>query len=403
MKFYKLNQNNDLKMGKRILLIEICDFNNYPIGGYLSFAKQMLTAFGNQLVLVGICTDDSPIGKWIKKEIDGIEYDYFAVAKIQKTNTKTFIPYRLKSYLAVRKYRKEILCIGIENVFIQTPEVLFALKDQKMKNLCCRIPGVGNPMTYSRYWYGKFFSKIFDYYFFKELKKSNVILASADKFAIQGFIEREKGKLLIDNVIQFPTRINTDIFKPTDKVKERLDLNLENYDKIIVTTGRLSELKGWKFMIDCFVKYKSIYPNSIFIFLGDGEDRNKIETYIEKELIKDNVIISGRVTHEELSKYLNAADLYIMGSYIEGWATSLVEAVSCAKPVVCTHFSSANELIEYGVNGYVIEEHNLNDFVDAMLRCETIEKQNLILKSNQMQQYAVSNLKDSIFKHWELN
>lgn len=50
---------------KKILLVEICNFTDYPIGGYLSFAKQTLTAFGNQLALVGLGDEDTTIGKWM--------------------------------------------------------------------------------------------------------------------------------------------------------------------------------------------------------------------------------------------------------------------------------------------------------------------------------------------------
>ena len=90
-----------------------------------------------------------------------------------------------------------------------------------------------------------------------------------------------------------------------------------------------------------------------------------------------------------------------MGSYLEGWATSLVEAVACAKPVVCTNFSSADELIEDGVNGFVIKEYDVKLFVDAMLNCINLSDDNLLLRSNKMQQFAVSNLKNSIFEHWD--
>ncbi|HAQ20957.1 MAG TPA: hypothetical protein DCR40_17245 [Prolixibacteraceae bacterium] len=395
---YKSNKNET----KKILLIEICNFIDYPIGGYLSFAKQMLTAFGNQLVLVGLSTDNTPTGKWIKKEIDGITYDYFSVGKVKKTNKKTFIPIRLKSYFLVKRYQRQILSIGIENIFIQTPEVLFALNRSNLKNLCARIPGVENPMSISRYWYGKFFTKIFDHFYFRKINIAKIILASADNVSIHNFINRGKGVVPISRVIQFPTRVNTDIFRKTQKENERIELGLSLHDKIIVTTGRLSQLKGWKFMLDCFLKFKNIYPNSIFIFLGDGEDRLKIEEYIDKEKIGQNVKITGRISHQLLAKYLNAADLYIMGSYVEGWATSLVEAVSCAKPVVCSNFSSAKELIENGINGYVIENRNTEEFVRSMLDCFNIPEENLLIKSMEMQQYSVSDLKNSILKHWKL-
>lgn len=388
---------------KKILLIEICNFTDYPIGGYLSFVKQMLTAFGNQLALVGLATDDVPVGEWVKREIDGVVYDYFAVAKFAKTNKKTFIPYRLQSYFAVKKYRNEILNIGVDNVFIQTPEVLFALRDAEIKNMCCRIPGVGNPMTYSRYWYGKLFANVFDFYFFKELKKTNTVLATADKKSINDFIEKSKGKLSSDKVFQFPTRVNAQIFKPLVMSEERFALNLPASKKIIVTTGRISELKGWKFMLDCFIQYRKVYTDSLFIFIGDGEDRDKVEAYITLLGISDSVIITGRVNHNLLAKYLNSADIYIMGSYLEGWATSLVEAISCGKPVVCTNFSSATDLIENGVNGFVVEGHSISTFTDAMIKCDEIRFDHLILKSKSMEQFSTSNLKQSIFNYWSLN
>lgn len=179
-------------------------------------------------------------------------------------------------------------------------------------------------------------------------------------------------------------------------------LKLPVVKKIIVTTGRISELKGWKFMLDCFVKFKETNHDSIFIFIGDGEDRLKVESYIKHLNISDSVIITGRVNHNVLANYLNATDIYIMGSYIEGWATSLVEAISCAKPVVCTDFSSACDLIESDINGFVIENRNVDSFVEAMQKCENILSDTLIQHSKKMILYSASNLKKNILDFWKL-
>lgn len=56
-----------LLMRNKFLLIEGCDFVDYPTGGQLSFARQMMRTFGNRLALVGISTDDTPVGVWLKK------------------------------------------------------------------------------------------------------------------------------------------------------------------------------------------------------------------------------------------------------------------------------------------------------------------------------------------------
>jgi len=75
-----------------------------------------------------------------------------------------------------------------------------------------------------------------------------------------------------------------------------------------------------------------------------------IENYISSLSLSYKIILTGWVSHVVLPVYLNAADVYIMGSYAEGWSTSLVEAVACGKSAVCTNFSSAQELITNNEN-----------------------------------------------------
>lgn len=387
---------------KRILLVEICNYTDYPIGGYLSFAKQMLSSFDNQLLLVGLSTDKTTVGEWGKKEINGIEYDYFSVMHSNLNSRKSIIPARLKSYLAVRKYRDKILSKGVDNVFIQTPEVLFALRKSNIKNVCTRIPGVENPMKISRYWYGKYFASIYDFLFYKLVKKSSVIFASADSNAIKKFIDEGKGILSAEKVIQFPTRVNTEIFYPKNKGNCRELLKLDKNEILITTTGRLNKLKGWEFMLDCFLEFNKIYNNSKFVFIGDGEDRNKIEKKIIDMKLESKVSIAGRLNHDKLSQYLGASNLYIMGSYVEGWATSLVEAIASGIPVCVTDFSSASDLVENGLNGYIIKDHDKAKFVKSMIDCLNLSENDLEQKSLSLENMSVSNLKKSILKHWRL-
>jgi glycosyltransferase involved in cell wall biosynthesis len=387
----------------RILFIETCNYMDYPIGGHLAFAKQMITAYGNQLVLVGISTDNTPVGVWTKLCINKIEFDFFAFRKIEKNSNKPLIPERLKTLVAILKYRDRILSKGIDNIFIQTPDILFALPHHCKNQICYRIAGVENPLTISRYRFGKYLERLYDFYIYPALKKTKVILASADKTSIEEFLKKGKGVLSTDDVIQFPTRINTDLFKPISKESSRRLIKIDSNLTLVVTTGRLSELKGWKLMIEAFQKFHMEVPNSMFLFLGDGEDRGKIESFISNNDLSEKIKIIGRVSHEELAQYLDAADLYIMGSQLEGWSTSLVEAISCGKPVVCTNFSSAKELVENGYNGFIIENFDSVEFSMAMVKALGLDAENLLNKSIEMIKYSASNLKNSISTNWKLS
>ncbi len=84
--------------------------------------------------------------------------------------------------------------------------------------------------------------------------------------------------------------------------KQKISMLEEN--KVFITTGRLCYIKGWEFMIDSFRKVKKEIANSIFILLGEGEDRVIIEKYCHEEIKRGSIILEGPKTPEEVATYL---------------------------------------------------------------------------------------------------
>jgi len=385
--------------GGRILIIDFTNYEDYPIGGYLSFAKSMMNSFGNDLALAGITTSSQdPVGKWFKKDIMAVKYDFFAMARYNKSKTKHFLPDRLVNYLLLKYFQKRLLAINIKNVFIQRQEMLIALSKGAI-NICYCFAGLENPLTISKYWYAHSFSKLFEKRFFRKLKSVDTILASGDDSEIREMAKRSKGKVSESRVIKFPTRINTDIFRPVDKNEARRNLNIAHDSVVIVTTGRLAVLKGWKFMIDCFLKFEMDVPGSKLHFIGEGEDFEKIKSYLSINKLTEKVFFEGKKEPYTVAMFLNAADLFIMGSYKEGWSTSLMEAVACGTPSCVTDFSSAREIIIEGENGFVIENHNEERFVLGMLNAMNIKRP---VMNDHIHSFSTNRLKTDLLKYWTL-
>jgi glycosyltransferase involved in cell wall biosynthesis len=332
----------------KILVLDFCNYDDYQIGGHLSMAKNLISAFGNDLTLVGITTDkNDPVGRWFVKNINGINFDYFALAHYDKSRTKHLIPDRLACYILLRYYRKKILETGIRNVFVQRHEIMLVLDKFGFKNVCYCFPGLESPLGISKYWYSKYIAEQFDKKFFRGLKKAQLVLASGDEKSIGEMVQRSRGIITKDEVKMYPTRINTEVFKPLSKSDCRKKLGMPEDKKIICTTGRLAWLKGWKFMID----------------------------------------------------YLNASDIFIMGSYKEGWSTALSEAVACGIPAVVTDFSSARDIIVEGRNGHVIGEHNEILFAEGMVKALKIP---LPVYNENVLQYSTDRFKDDLLSIWKL-
>lgn len=384
---------------KKILLIDFSNFYDYPMGGVLTFSKHLIAAFDeDKIFLIGITTEkQDPIGQWFKKNINGKIYEYFALARINKKTTKHIIPDRLTCFFLIKYYKKKLLANYFQNVIIQRQEILPAIKDFGYENICYLFPGVTNPMNISKYSFGIYFSKIFDKLFFHSFKNVRTILASADDEAIIAMVERSKGKLNIKSIMKFPTRIDTQVFKIVNKAEARKILNIPISKTVVITTGRLTKLKGWKLMIDSFYIFQKSVPDSLFYIVGDGEDFQKIEEYALVKELTEKIILTGNKTSADIALYLNAGNLFVMGSFKEGWPTSLVEAVACGIPACVTKFSAASDIISEGVNGFIEVTRNPVKFSVQMFKTLSLG----IINAD-VSKYSIDSLKEDLLNLWPL-
>lgn len=388
----------------KILLIESYDFEGHQTGGSESFCNNIIKSFGIKVALVGITMNDSDIvGRWGKKMISGMEFDFFPVKYIKKYhNKKPLIPARLTWFLALRKYKKAIVNYGCSNVFIQSQDTLLALYSWKFNNICYRFAGLANPLSMSRYKWARFFDKIFEDLFIPKFIYVQTFLAAASKMEIEDFSRKVNKYGFTINISQFPTRVNTEIFYPMKRKKElRTKLLYDNNSIIIVTSGRLSEVKGWKLLIDSFYFFLSDHPDSYLLFIGEGQDKAKIEKYSLSLNIHEKVQLIGFQTKECLAEFLNVADLFVMGSLFEGWPTSMVEALACGIPICSSNFGSAKEIIISEKIGIIVNERNPETFSLQMKKAINIKYDEKIY-SMEVAKYSSDNLKDELLKYWHL-
>lgn len=381
------------------LFIELCNFIDYPLGGQLSFAKHLTHAMQGDLHLVGISTNSSePVHQWFTKKIEETDYRIFNVYHTRKSSKKPIVPTRISDYFKLKNCISKLGLEQFDNIVVQAPEVLLCIPNACLYKVVLIMPGVENPLSISRYKIARNFQKLYDKVFFKKAHSVRHILAAADNQSIQACIKRSKGQIKKEQIVQFPTRYDGSIFNMKDKKKLRRQYNISDSQKIIVTTGRLNWFKGWKLMIDAFNIFLQTNPETTLYFIGDGEDRNKINNYIIELKLSKHIKLIGFQSLDTISDYLNMADLFIMGSYKEGWSTSLVEAVSCGAPCVVTDFSSASDMVQNGINGYVVSERDESLFAEKMNNALSLIDENLIQAAQNIQCLSVNNMRKEFEK-----
>ena len=350
----------------KVLFIEGCDFETFPAGGQLSMARSLIKVFGDSLALVGMSRGDDPVGQWLRKEINGTSYWFFPVCSRSVSAKKPIIPARLTFYLGLQRYRSSILSPGSKYALIGAPEGLLAVSRWGLESLCFIFPGVENPLKISRYPLARKLWPVFDRMIFSALNRVSVILASADEEAIGRFISRSGGRISRDRIVQLPTCVDLSEFRPAPVNEARASLGIPLNSNVFVTSGRIAQFKGWDLLLDAFLVFQRQRPDSLLILIGDGEDRPLVEDAIAARNLGSRVRITGFQKPSAVSSYLNAADVYLCASLVEGWSVSMLEALACGKPIVSTPVSGTSQMIVPKKNGVVVRTRNPGDFAMAI-------------------------------------
>lgn len=131
--------------------------------------------------------------------------------------------------------------------------------------------------------------------------------------------------------------------------------------KIILYYGRIIRSKGLEILIRCFKKIDS--ENGYLLICGDGEFKDYCKNLASKLDIK-NIFFAGFVKPNKRSVYFSQCDVFVLPSYFhngekEAWGLTLNEAMQFGKPVIATTaVGAAFDLVQDGINGYVVEQNN---------------------------------------------
>lgn len=106
------------------------------------------------------------------------------------------------------------------------------------------------------------------------------------------------------------------------------------------------------------MKLDGTLENTYFLMVGDGRDRANLEERARKIGAEKNFIFTGKMDSSEVLEAYNSMDVVLLPSKHEGNPLTILEAMSCGKPVVGTNVGGIKETIEEG-GGYLFEKGDI--------------------------------------------
>lgn len=153
-------------------------------------------------------------------------------------------------------------------------------------------------------------------------------------------------------VVTNPTDVAA--YKDVDGSEIRRQVGCGPDTVLIGYIGRLAEEKNLHTALSAGLSVLQQRPQTRMLIVGDGVARPRLEAMVAENGLGDRVVFTGAVTHDEVSRYHAALDVYITASFFEVQPLAYAEAMAAGTPLVAYEAPGASDMISPGYSGYLV-------------------------------------------------
>jgi glycosyltransferase involved in cell wall biosynthesis len=133
----------------------------------------------------------------------------------------------------------------------------------------------------------------------------------------------------------------------------------------LVFVGRLAPIKRVDIFLEVVARLKTVRPEVSAMVVGDGPLRPSLEAQARALGLERHVRFAGQ--QRDVEEWLRGARIFVLTSETEGLALAMMEAMLCGLPVVVPRVGDLADLVEDGVNGYLVRGRTPEAFAAPLL------------------------------------
>lgn len=145
--------------------------------------------------------------------------------------------------------------------------------------------------------------------------------------------------------------VDTSRFTPADRAAARAELGLPAERRILLYVGHLKESKGVLDLAAAYGELAATRPDADLVVVGDGEARAGM---VEAAGGAPGLRLVGARPHEEVARWMAAADAVVLPSWNEGTPNVVIEALACGRRVVATEVGGVPDLVSSPLLGELV-------------------------------------------------
>lgn len=163
-----------------------------------------------------------------------------------------------------------------------------------------------------------------------------------------------------------PNGVDIQQFSLADQRQARAKLGLTHAKKIIIYISRLDKMKGLSYLLPAFRTVAERRGDCLLALVGEGPYRARLEQEVARLGLEQSVVLAGFRPHSEIPTWINACDLVVHPSLLEGSPLPIYEALACGKPVVASRIGGIPELITSDAYGLLMPPANSEALAESL-------------------------------------
>ena len=190
-------------------------------------------------------------------------------------------------------------------------------------------------------------------------------------------------------------------YSDAEKLSLKRSLGLKG--PVVGTIGRLSPVKGQRYLIEAMAEVVRKVPDVKAVIMGDGEEDKKLKSLAKELNIEDTIRFVP--SDPDTVKFLSIMDVFVLPSVKEGLGLALLEALGSGRACVASRVGGIRDIIESGMNGILVGVGDPKAIAAAVISllndAQSRQKMGQAGREMVRERFSLDSMSDKVIKLYE--
>jgi glycosyltransferase involved in cell wall biosynthesis len=145
----------------------------------------------------------------------------------------------------------------------------------------------------------------------------------------------------------------------------KAEFGIDDRTPILGTVARLDPIKNHPMMIRALKRVHSFVPEATLLIVGDGPEMTRLKRLAHEIEVSDRVVFTGM--RDDAQRFYAIMDIFLLTSYSEGTAMTLLEAMASGVPCLVTGVGGNPEIVTDGETGRIVASNDNKMLAEGIL------------------------------------